>query len=160
MVKNNGSKPIRSGALAKAAGVSPDTIRHYERIGVLPPVSRTESGYRMYPANALERVLIVRRALGIGFTLAELADVLKSRDAGGAPCRHVHQLAQEKLKRIKVEIDALKTTERYLRNVLVDWGRRIQAADPGQKSHLLHSLADSSKKSTSATNNFRRQRKA
>jgi MerR family copper efflux transcriptional regulator len=76
MVKNNGSKPLRSGALAKAAGVSPDTIRHYERIGVLPPVSRTESGYRIYPANSLERVLVVRKALGIGFTLAELGTAI------------------------------------------------------------------------------------
>src|SRR6266566_4957615 len=80
MVKNNGSKPLRSGALAMAAGVSPDTIRHYERIGVLPPALRTEPGYREYPANALERVLVVRRAIGIGFTLAELAEVLKVLD--------------------------------------------------------------------------------
>jgi DNA-binding transcriptional MerR regulator len=159
MVKNNVSKPLRSGALAKAAGVSPDTIRHYERIGVLPQASRTESGYRIYPANSLERVLVVRRALGIGFTLAELGEVLKSRDAGGVPCRHVYQLAQKKLKGIKVEIDALKTTECYLRTVLVDWGKRIQAAGPGQRSHLLHSLAHFSKNS-SATNKFRRQRKA
>lgn len=160
MVKNNGSKPLRSGALAKAAGVSPDTIRHYEGIGVLPQASRTESGYRIYPPNSLERVLVVRRALGIGFTLAELGEVLKSRDAGGVPCLRVYQLAQEKLKGIEAEIDALKTTERYLRKVLVDWGQRIQAAGPGQKSHLLHSLAHSSKNSASATNKFRRQRKA
>jgi DNA-binding transcriptional MerR regulator len=97
MVKNTGSKPFRSGALARAAGVSPDTIRHYEGIGVLPLALRTESGYREYPANVLERVLIVRRALGIGFTLAELAEVLKARDAGGAPCRRVYELAQKNL---------------------------------------------------------------
>ncbi len=84
MVKNNGSKPLRSGALAMAAGVSPDTIRHYERIGVLPPALRTEPGYREYPANALERVLVVRRAIGIGFTLAELAEVLKALERNSA----------------------------------------------------------------------------
>jgi len=62
MVKTVGSQALRSGTLAKAAGVSPDTIRHYERIGILPRASRTESGYRMYPASAIERVLVVRRA--------------------------------------------------------------------------------------------------
>ena len=80
------SKGLRSGALAKAAEVSPDTIRHYEKIGVLPRAARTVSGYRIYPASAVERVLVVQRALRIGFTLAELADVLRARDAGGAPC--------------------------------------------------------------------------
>ena len=73
MVQIGVSKTLRSGALAKSAGVSPDTIRHYEKIGVLPRASRTDSGYRVYPAIALERVFVVQRALRIGFTLAELA---------------------------------------------------------------------------------------
>jgi len=85
MVQNSSSATLRSGALAKATGLSPDSIRHYERIGVLPRASRTDSGYRIYPASAVERVLVVQRALRIGFTLEELAEVLKARDAGGAP---------------------------------------------------------------------------
>jgi DNA-binding transcriptional MerR regulator len=95
MVQSSSPKTLRSGALAKATGLSPDTIRHYERVGVLPRASRTDSGYRLYPASALERVRVVQRALRIGFTLAELAEVLKARDAGGAPCRRVYQVAQE-----------------------------------------------------------------
>jgi DNA-binding transcriptional MerR regulator len=157
MVQNSRSKSLRSGALAEAAGVSPDTIRHYEKIGVLPQASRTESGYRVFPANAVERVLVVQRALRIGFTLSELAEVLKARDAGGAPCRRVYQLAQEKLKGIEADIEALKRTGRYLKNVLADWEQRIQRTGPGQKSHLLHSLSDALAKSGSSTNQFRRK---
>ena len=71
----------RSGDLTKAAGVNPDTIRQYEKIGVLPRDPRTECRYRLYAASAVERVLVVQRALQIGFTPAELADVLKARDA-------------------------------------------------------------------------------
>jgi MerR family transcriptional regulator, copper efflux regulator len=138
MVQNSGSKALRSGALAKATGVSPDTIRHYEKIGVLPRASRTQSGYRIYSANAVERVLVVQRALRIGFTLAELAEVLRARDAGGTPCRRVYQLAQEKLKGIEADIEALRRTKQYLKKVLSDWEQRIQRAGPGQKSHLLH----------------------
>src|ERR1700684_4531486 len=108
MVQSGGFKTLRSGALAKSAGVSPDTIRHYEKIGVLPRGSRTESGYRLYPESAVEGVLVVRRALRIGFTLAELAEVLKARDAGGAPCQRVYKLAQGKLKGITEDIEALK----------------------------------------------------
>src|ERR1043166_3399732 len=107
MVQSSSPKTLRSGDLAKAAGVSPDTIRHYDRIGVLPRASRSESGYRIYPATAVERVLVVQRALRIGFTLAELAEVLKARDAGGAPCHRGDELAQGKLKGIAPDIEGL-----------------------------------------------------
>ena len=160
MVQRRGSKTLYSGALAKAAGVSPDTIRYYEKIGVLPKATRTESGYRVYPASAVERVLVVQRALRIGFTLAELAEVLKARDAGGAPCRRVYQLAQEKLKGIEADIEALKLTRRYVQKVLADWEQRTQSAGPGQQSHLLYSLSDAVKNSGITANQFRRKKKS
>lgn len=157
MVQNNGSKTFRSGALAKASGVSPDTIRHYERIGVLPRASRTTSGYRVYHVSALERVLVVQRALRIGFTLAELAEVLKARDAGAAPCRRVHQLAQDKLKGIEADIEALTRTRRYVKKVLCDWEQRMENAGSGKKSHLLYSLTDAVRKAGTPANQFRRK---
>ena len=159
MVQSSGSKTLRSGSLAKVTGVSPDTIRHYERIGVLPRASRTDSGYRLYPASAVERVLVVQRALRIGFTLAELAEVLKARDAGGAPCRRVYELAQEKLKGIEEDLEALKRTKRYVKKVLADWERRIQRTGAGQKSHLLYSLSDAVVKSGAPANQFRRNKR-
>src|ERR1022692_721743 len=136
----NIAKTLHSGALAKATGVSPDTIRHYESIGVLPRASRTQAGYRLYGESAVEGVLVVQRALRIGFTLAELAEVLKARDAGGAPCQRVYKLARGKLKGITTDIEALKKTERYLKQVLADWEHRMRQSAPGQKSNLLHSL--------------------
>ena len=138
------SRALHSGAIAKATGVSPDTIRHYERMGILRS-SRTQSGYRVYLENTVERVLLVQRALRIGFTLAELAEVLKTRDEGGVPCHHVYKLAKEKLKEITADIDALKQTQRCLKRVLVDWEHRMQTTAPGQKSNLLHSLSESVK---------------
>jgi MerR family transcriptional regulator, copper efflux regulator len=150
-------KTLHSGTLAKATGVSPDTIRHYERIGVLPRASRTESGYRVYPAAAVERVLVVRRALRIGFTLAELAEVLKARDAGGAPCQRVYKLAQGKLKGITADIVTMKRTERYIKQVLSDWEDRMRRSAPGQKSNLLHSLTEEVNSSSRKTNQFRRK---
>jgi DNA-binding transcriptional MerR regulator len=133
---------LRSGELAKATGVSADTIRHYERIGVLPRAVRNTSGYRLYPQSAVERVRVAQRALRIGFTLAELAVVLKARDAGGAPCLKVFGLAQQKLAGIKTDIAALKQTERYLDRVLTDWKSRVRGTGRGQQAHLLHSLTD------------------
>jgi len=99
---------LHCGELAKTAGVSPDTIRHYEKIGVLPKALQSPSGYRIYPQSAFERVMVVQRALRIGFTLAELSQVLTSRDAVCAPCDRVFELPQAKLHGIKADIAALR----------------------------------------------------
>jgi len=107
----------------------------------------------------VERVLVVQRALRIGFTLAELAEVLKARDAGGAPCRRVYELAQEKLKGIEEDLEALKRTKRYVKKVLTDWERRIQRTGAGQKSHLLYSLSDAVVKCGAPANQFRRNKR-
>jgi|SRR5579862_676921 len=129
------------GQLAKATGVSAATIRHYERIGVLAKAIRTTSGYRLYPASAVDRVFVVQRALCIGFTLAELADVFKVRDGGGTPCHRVFELAQAKLVGIDAEIAALKQTRGDLIKVLADWRKRLNMSS-GQRVHLLQSLSD------------------
>jgi DNA-binding transcriptional MerR regulator len=159
MVESN-SKMLSSGALAKAASVSPDTIRHYEKLGILPAALRTESGYRMYPASARQRVLVVQRALRIGFTLAELAEVLQARDGGAAPCRRVYEIAQEKLRSISADIKAMRRTERSLKKILSEWEQRIQNAAPGQKLHLLHSLTETLQESGGPVNQFRRKNKS
>jgi DNA-binding transcriptional MerR regulator len=103
-------------------------------------------------------VLVVQRALRIGFTLAELAEVLKARDAGGAPCQRVFELAQQKLAGIKTDIAALQQTERYLDRVLTDWKSRVRQAGKGQKAHLLQSLTDGLKNIPGRTNLRRRTR--
>jgi DNA-binding transcriptional MerR regulator len=156
MVKTSGAGTLRSGELAKATGLSVDTVRHYEKIGVLPRASRTEKGYRVYSSGAISRVLIVQRALRIGFSLSELAEVLKARDAGGAPCHRVFQLAKGKLSDLEREINSLKQMRRYLKKVLFDWEKRIQQTERGTKSQLLDSLGESPKLSGTLPNRFRR----
>lgn len=66
-------------ALARRLGISPDTLRYYERKGVLPPPPRTANGYRRYPPAAVARVQLIQRALAVGFTLNELARVPRQR---------------------------------------------------------------------------------
>jgi DNA-binding transcriptional MerR regulator len=110
----------------------------------------------MYPESAIERVLLVQRALRIGFTLGELAEVLKTRDSGGAPCRRVFEIAQEKLKGIEADIEALKSTRKYLKKVLSDWQGRMNQLGPGQRAQLLQSLTSSSDVS-GRNNRFRRK---
>lgn len=83
--------------MARACGVSTDTIRWYEKQGVLAPVHRERNGYRVYDAETIERVRVVRRAIAVGFSVAELARIFRQRAAGRPPCREVRAMAARKL---------------------------------------------------------------
>lgn len=95
--------PYRSGKLATLCGVSADTIRHYEKLGLLTKPVRSQGGYRLYPENALVRVQTIRSSLKAGFRLAELAEIFNERDAGGAPCKRVAALAAQKIELLEAE---------------------------------------------------------
>lgn len=98
---------LTSGALGKATGVSADTIRHYERLGLLAKPVRSSGGYRQYEAAAMVRVQTIQSAVKAGFTLAELSGIFKERDAGGAPCHRVAALAADKVKGLEHHIREL-----------------------------------------------------
>jgi MerR family copper efflux transcriptional regulator len=130
----------RSGELAELAGVSTDTLRHYERKGVLARPLRKANDYRQYPATALQRVQLIRRALAVGFTLDELASVFNVRDRGGAPCTEVRMLAAAKLSDIETRLREMVELRDELRSVLKGWDMRLAQRAPGQRAHLLESL--------------------
>lgn len=134
----------RSGELAQLAGVSTDTLRHYERKGVLPAPRRSANGYRVYPPQALERVRLVRRALGVGFTLDELARILKERERGRPPCRQVRRLAATKLAEIETRLSELLIVRDELRATLTDWDARLAETNDGERAGLLEALAQTS----------------
>src|SRR5205814_6034790 len=92
---------VRIGTVARSAGLSPDSIRHYERLGLIDAVGRSDGGYRLYPEAALRRVQVVQAALRAGFGLKELAAIFAERRAGRAPCRRVRALAADKLAAIE-----------------------------------------------------------
>lgn len=130
---------MRIGELAKAIGVSSDTLRHYERRGLLA-AERTEGNYREYSPEALGRVQLIRRALRLGFSLDELAKVLRQRDAGGAPCREVRALAARKRDDLDVRISELISLREELTTLLQDWDRRLAANPDGGRAYLLESV--------------------
>lgn len=132
---------LSSGELADLAGVSRDTLRHYERKGVLPRPLRGHNAYRQYPPEALQRVQLVRRALSVGFTLDELAKVLKVRDAGGAPCEEVRKLAAQKLLSVQDQLLELTKLRDDLQETLKDWDTRLAHRTNGKRANLLESLS-------------------
>src|SRR5262245_14110833 len=131
---------IRIGDLARQAGVSPDTLRHYERLGLLPTPTRSANGYREYAPSALARVQLVQRALACGFTLRELATVLQQRDRGQTPCRRVRALAAEKLAGMERELTELRSRCEALRETLQGWDRKLAATPRGRQARLLDHL--------------------
>jgi MerR family Zn(II)-responsive transcriptional regulator of zntA len=143
-------KPLRSGALAKATGLSPDSIRHYEKLGILPPALRTDSGYRLYAADSVIRVQAAQKALRFGFSLAELSEIFQARDAGHAPCKRVFGLAQKKLEQIKIDREELRKTEEFLNEILAYWKDRLKRSGSNQPAMLLCSLAELPEHLTSA----------
>jgi len=132
---------MRIGELARRTGVSPDLLRYYERKGLLPRSSRTSGGYREYPASIVRRVQAIRTAVVLGFALDELAQIFKTRDQGGAPCRIVRALAGKKLEAIDERLDELNSQRKLLASVLLDWDERLAKAAPGARAGLLDALA-------------------
>jgi DNA-binding transcriptional MerR regulator len=127
------------GELANATGVSTDTLRHYERKGVLHS-QRAANGYREYPEDALERVRMVRQGLAIGFTLDELRSIFKVFDGGGAPCQQVRSLAADKLAQIETHLQEVIALRDDLKTALADWDKRLGKTASGQRAGLLKTL--------------------
>jgi MerR family Zn(II)-responsive transcriptional regulator of zntA len=131
---------MQSGELANLAGVSTDTLRHYERMGLLRRPQRTESGYRQYTPQSLERVRLIRRALSVGFSLAELTAILKMRDNGEVPCNTVRKIAESKLQTVKHQITDLIAMRDQLESILKDWNSMLAHTPKGVPARLLESL--------------------
>ena len=103
------------GKLAKKAGVAAETIRYYELSELLPPPDRLDSGYRVYDSSAIKRIRFIKEAQALGFTLAEISELLGLTDNEASDCATVNAKAQEKLTEIEVKIKALKKMQKGLK---------------------------------------------
>jgi len=88
---------LKVSQVARIAGVGSDSIRHYERIGILPKAERSPSGYRMWNAHDVRYLKWIALAKRVGFTLRELTEIFQMYRAGRPPCHSVRDLLQRKL---------------------------------------------------------------
>ena len=109
---------MKIGQVAEGANVSVDTVRFYERRGVLPAPERLPSGYRTYTAATVERIRLARRLQGLGFSLDEVIDALHATDRGDASCESERWRLEAVLVRIDARIDELRRVRREVRTVL------------------------------------------
>ncbi|MCA1709285.1 MAG: heavy metal-responsive transcriptional regulator [Actinobacteria bacterium] len=108
---------LKVSELAGKAGVSADTVRYYERQGLLAKPNRTQSGYRQYDEPAIERLHFIRGAQTLGLKLGDIKDLLTIRDRGACPCGHTQQLLEKRVAEIDAEISELKALKRELQSM-------------------------------------------
>ena len=98
---------ITIGRLGSLAGLEPKTLRYYDRVGLVQPASRTPTGYRLYAAEAVERLHFIASAKVLGMSLADIRRILAVRDGGAAPCQHVVEIVARNLTKIEEQITQL-----------------------------------------------------
>jgi MerR family mercuric resistance operon transcriptional regulator len=99
------------GKLARRTSLSTDTIRYYEKVGLLHEPARTTSGYRTYDQSAVERLRFIKDGQRLGLQLREISELLEIWDQGQCPCGHTRALLENRLTDIQGEITALKRME-------------------------------------------------
>jgi DNA-binding transcriptional MerR regulator len=116
---------VKIGEVASQAGVSVDTVRFYERVGVLPAPDRRPSGYRDYSSETVARIQLTRELQAVGFSLADVVDALAAHDAGGATCESERWRLQKALDRVDAKLSELSA----LRERIVDAQQACVAGD-------------------------------
>lgn len=114
------------GKVARLAGVSADTLRYYEKEGLITPASKTAARYRLYNDEAVRRIRFIKHAQHCGFTLSDVNELLTLKHADSACCEEVRSLAIVKKLRIEHKLRALQAMSRALDDL-------IQSCDGGQR---------------------------
>lgn len=137
-------KAMTIGAAAKAAGVAIDTVRYYEREGLLAGAPRSEGGFRLYRPADVERLCFIRQAKVLGFTLEDIAELLRLQDGGGSRAQ-VRERARARIAELDRKIVALTT----IRDALAELERCCNGQGPvagcpiieGVRAHTLETDA-------------------
>jgi DNA-binding transcriptional MerR regulator len=116
---------LRVAQLADAVGLRSDTVRYYERAGLLPPPARTAGGYRTYDETAVDRLRFIQGAQRLGLKLRDIADLLAVRDTGKCPCEPAEQLLRRRLAELDAEMARLATLREQMTAMLT----KIPGAD-------------------------------
>ena len=106
------------GRLAQLGGVNLETIRYYERRGLLPKPPRTQAGYRQFPPDTVERLRFIKRAQELGFSLEEVGELLALRMERGTNRANVRARAEAKIADIEAKMKTLATIKKTLRGLV------------------------------------------
>ena len=134
LVRSRTMKAMKIGEIAKHARIGIETIRYYEKAGLLQEPQRRPSGYRQYDESTLVRLDYIRKAKALGFTLAEIRELLELSFTAQAGCEHIHQRAEAKINDIAGRIRNLQSMRRSLTGIL----ERCKKKNSAQDCPLVH----------------------
>ncbi len=129
-------EPLTIGRLARLGGVNLETIRYYEREGLLPKPPRTEAGYRLFPSETARRLRFIKRAQELGFSLGEIRELLALRMKPGTKREHIRARAETKIADIEQKIRTLEAMKKTLRKMT----ERCDGCGPLSECPILESL--------------------
>jgi DNA-binding transcriptional MerR regulator len=112
---------LRIGEVSKRSGVGVEALRFYERLGLLGKPVRAASGYRLYDADALDRLEFIRRAQMLGFTLSEIAQIIAEKQSGQSPCRNVREIVRRRLVELDRRMKEMRRHRNALAQALSEW---------------------------------------
>jgi MerR family mercuric resistance operon transcriptional regulator len=135
-------RSLTIGQLAKATQVGVETVRYYEKRGLLPEPPRRESGYRQFPVDAIKRIRFIKRAQNLGFSLREISQLLALSDGQQAGCEEVRHFALEKVREIETRIDHFMR----LKQILLDLVTKCKGKGPLTDCPIIESLTEDLKK--------------
>ena len=127
---------MRIGELSRATGVDAQTIRYYEREGLLSRPLRQPNGYRRYGAEQLEQLTFIRHCRSLDMGLAEVKRLLEFHSRPAGDCSDIDHLVEEQLARVRARIDSLRALERQLAMLSASCGKR----EPRGECGILHEL--------------------
>lgn len=118
---SSAGKPLKIGDVAKGTGIGIETLRFYEKSGLLDRPSRTASGYRMYDGEVLSRLDFIKRAQVLGFSLDEIKRIITDKRAGQSPCAEVREIVRRRLGELDERMREMKRYRKELASALAEW---------------------------------------
>ncbi|MGH9942914.1 MAG: heavy metal-responsive transcriptional regulator [Pyrinomonadaceae bacterium] len=133
---------LKIGEVSKRSGIGIEALRFYEKSGLLDRPSRTYSGYRVYDAEALERLAFIKRAQVLGFSLEEIKQVIAEKRAGQSPCAEVREVVRRRLAELDERMARMRRYRRELAAALAEWDEKgdVEGHVCGliEGTHLVH----------------------
>ncbi|HQR33781.1 MAG TPA: heavy metal-responsive transcriptional regulator [Blastocatellia bacterium] len=115
---------LKIGEVAKRTGIGIETLRFYERSGLLSQPARTEGGYRLYDSEALDTLEFIKRAQTLGFTLEEIKRIIAESRSGQSPCDEVREIVRQRLAELDERLEQMQRYREALARTLNEWDKR------------------------------------
>ena len=146
----NQSMLLKIGDVSKRSGIGIEALRFYERMGLLGRPARTNSGYRLYDSDVIERLSFIKKAQILGLSLSEIAQIISEKAAGQSPCAHVREIVRNRLQELDQRMAEIRRYRRELGTALAQWDkegdRKGHVCGLIESTILHHSLPTSQNK--------------